>query len=62
MPKKRKNKEKYYIIAQTCDSRKCRKEYKDELNEMCDAVTTPQKIFPDKRKATCLYCEKTFKF
>jgi|AntRauTorckE6833_2_1112554.scaffolds.fasta_scaffold28899_3 hypothetical protein len=62
MVKKHKNTDKYFIGAQTCDSRKCRKDYKHELNDMCDAITTPQKIYPVLRKATCLYCGKTFKF
>jgi len=57
--KKEKN---YTIVAQSCDSRKCKKKYKHEITEMCEAITTPQKIDMVKKTATCLYCGKTFKF
>ena len=49
------------FITQSCDSRKCRKKYKNELNEICDAVTTTHKFNTVTKEVTCTECGKTYK-
>lgn len=50
-----------FKFAQTCSSRQCRKEFKDQLNDLSDAVTTPHEYFRDTRTVKCMYCGKTTK-
>ena len=54
-------KEKLKTIAQSCDSRICRKKYKDELSDICDAVTTVHTLDSIKKEVTCTECGKTYK-
>ena len=52
----------YKIIAQTCNSRNCRNDYKNELNDLCNAVTTPHRVDFSTRKIECLFCGKITTF
>jgi hypothetical protein len=54
-------KEKIRTFAQSCDSRKCRKKHKDELSEICDAVTTVHTFNVVTKEVTCTECGKTYK-
>ena len=51
-------KEKLYTIVQTCDSRQCRKNHKDELNEFCEAVTTVHMLNRKTKEVICTECGK----
>jgi len=48
-------------IVQSCDSRKCRKKHKNELSDICDAVTTIHTFNNKTREVTCTECGKTYK-
>lgn len=53
------------IIAQTCDSRKCRKTHKDEIKKykkISDTVTTCHIMDQDNGILTCMECGKKTKF
>ena len=49
------------FIAQSCDSRECRKKYKEETNKMCEAVTTVHIFYKTKREFKCTKCGKITK-
>jgi len=48
-------------ITQSCDSRNCRKKFKDQLNDICDAVTTVHTFNRVTREVTCTECGKMYK-
>jgi hypothetical protein len=48
-------------FAQTCSSRECRKNHKDQLTKISDAVTTPHEINFNTSKIKCLYCGRVTK-
>jgi hypothetical protein len=54
-------KEKLFLFAQSCDSRKCRKKYKDEITDMCEAVTTVHTFNKKTKEVTCTECGKSYK-
>jgi len=54
-------KEKIRNITQSCDSRICRKKHKDQLSDICDAVTTVHTFNKTTREVTCTECGKTYK-
>ena len=59
---KKKNSENYMSIAQSCESRECRKKFKDQIiKNVSETVTTPHKYFSDKNEIVCLYCGKKTK-
>jgi len=49
------------IIVQSCDSRKCRKKYKNQLSDICDAVTTVHVFDTKTKEITCTECGKSYK-
>lgn len=49
-------------FAQSCDSRQCRKEFKDDIiKNFSEAVTTPHEYDGKNKTVTCLYCGKVTK-
>ena len=48
----------HIIIAQSCDSRECKKKFKDEITEICEAITTSHIINYENNTTVCLYCNK----
>ena len=48
-------------FAQSCDSRECRKKHKNELTDICDAVTTVHTFNTKTREVTCTECGKSYK-
>ena len=54
-------KENLYTIVQTCDSRICRKKYKNEINDVCNAVTTVHTLNRKTKEVTCTECGKKYK-
>lgn len=54
-------KENLITITQSCDSRICRKKHKDQLSDICDAVTTVHKLNRKTKEVTCTECGKKYK-
>lgn len=54
-------KEKNRMIVQSCDSRECRKKYKKEISEVCEAVTTVHELNTTTKIITCTECGKSYK-
>lgn len=54
-------KTKLKTFAQSCDSRECRKKYKNEISDMCEAVTTVHIFNPKTRVVKCTECGKFYK-
>jgi len=51
-----------FKFAQSCDSRQCRKEFKEEIiKNFSETVTTPHEYDKGKKTVTCLYCGKVSK-
>jgi hypothetical protein len=48
-------------VVQSCDSRECRKKHKDELSDMCDAITTIHTLNTKTKVVTCDECGKSYK-
>lgn len=48
-------------FAQSCDSRECKKKYKKEISDMCDAITTVHTYNVKTREVICTECGKTYK-
>lgn len=49
------------MITQSCDSRECRKNFKEQLSDICDAVTTVHTVNTKTKEVTCTQCGKTYK-
>lgn len=55
-------KNQYFSIGQSCESRKCRKDFKNQIiKDVSETVTTPHKYYSDKKEIVCLYCGKVKK-
>ena len=53
---------KKFKFAQSCDSRQCRKEFKDDIiKDFSETVTTPHEYDGLSKTVTCLYCGKVTK-
>ena len=48
-------------FAQSCDSRECKKKYKNEISDMCEAILTIHTYNPKTREVICRECGKTYK-
>ena len=49
-------------FGQSCDSRQCRTEFKDDIIKgVTEAVATPHELDLKNRTVTCLYCGKVTK-
>jgi hypothetical protein len=55
-------KERLMKMAQSCDSRECRSEFKSEIIKgFSEAIVTPHEINFTQGTITCLYCGKVTK-
>ena len=52
---------KFKTFSQSCDSRQCKKKYKSEITDMCDAVLTVHTYNSKTREVICTECGKTYK-
>jgi len=59
--KKKKSKRLPMKFATSCGSRECRKKYKDDITEMCEAIITPHILDYETRTVTCMECGKSYK-
>ena len=49
-------------FAQSCDSRKCKSDNKDNIDKkICEAITTPHEVDFKTKTVKCLYCGKITK-
>ena len=49
-------------FAQSCESRECRKNYKEDIiKNFSETVTTPHEYDGGNKTVTCLYCGKVSK-
>jgi hypothetical protein len=49
------------LFVQSCDSRECRKKHKNQINDMCEAVTTIHYYNPNTKEVICTECGKSYK-
>lgn len=49
------------IIVQTCTSKECKKMFKKQITNLCEAITTPHTYNSKTKKLTCQYCGKISK-
>ena len=54
-------KDKIKTFAQSCDSRQCKKKYKKETNDLCEAILTVHTYNSKTREVICTECGKTYK-
>ena len=54
-------KNKMFTFTQSCDSRECRKKFKSQLSDMCEAVTTVHTLDRMTKTVTCTQCNKSYK-
>ena len=50
-----------FTFAQSCDSRECRKKFKEQLSDICDAVMTQHTLNRTTKVVTCNECGKSYK-
>lgn len=49
------------FIVQSCTSRECKKKFKDEITDLCEAVTTLHIYLSKSKKLKCSICGKITK-
>ena len=49
------------LFAQSCDSRICRKKYKDQITDLCEAVITVHSFNKETKEVSCTECGKSYK-
>lgn len=54
-------KEKVISITQSCDSRECNKNFKDQKSDLCEAITTRHTFNIISKEITCVECGKIYK-
>lgn len=54
-------KEDKMLFVQSCDSRECRKKFKNQLSDLCDAITTVHTFDRKTKEITCTECGKSYK-
>ena len=49
------------IVVQSCTSRECKKIFKDQITELCEAITTVHEYNHKTKKIKCTVCGKVAK-
>lgn len=54
-------KEGLIMFSQSCDSRECRKKFKNQITDICEAITTIHTLDKETKEVTCTECGKSYK-